>query len=69
MEPTEMRYGQVLNILLYFGYTMQNTRGSHYKFVDRQGKQLIICVHKNKVKRVYLQRIKYVVIKLMKRDL
>ncbi len=56
--PAEMRFGEIKSILFFLGYEINRTRGSHFIFTKAGFDAIIIPVHHNKVKRVYLLDIK-----------
>lgn len=61
-EPTEMRIGEVINIMAYFGYTLARIRGSHFQFTKPNTESMTIPVHAMKVKKYYLKKIKKIII-------
>ena len=57
-EPLEMRLGEIMNILLHFGYEIDRIHGSHYIFVKPHCDTITLPVHKGKITKVYLKVVK-----------
>lgn len=60
-EPTEMSFIKVASVLNYFGYELVNIDGSHHHFYRKGLGHIVIPIHKNKVKRFYLKKIKDII--------
>lgn len=54
--PPDMRFNEVRTLLKHLGFENTRTKGSHFFFTDGE-KRLIIPVHNNVVKKVYLEEI------------
>ena len=63
-EPSEMDFSKVQNILLGFNFKLARIKGSHFSFKNLEKGIITIPVHNQKVKRIYLKRVKYIIISL-----
>ena len=64
-EPSEMRIGEVVNILMHFGFHQRTINGSHYQFKKEKYLKLTLAVHNNKVKKIYVKSIKEAIMPLL----
>jgi len=64
-EPTEMRIGEIANILTHFGYAEERTNGSHHIFTKFDCDAIIIPAHNKKVKKQYIRDLKVVIINML----
>lgn len=63
-EPSEMRLQEVTGILLFLGYRLERSKGSHFQFTKDNQQVLTIASHHQKVKKIYLRTIKEVIIEM-----
>ena len=56
--PKEMRIDELKTLFQYFGYELDRIKGSHFIFTKTNTRGIIIPVHNNKVHRIYLKKIK-----------
>jgi len=54
--PAEMRFNEVIKVVEFFDWKLNNVDGSHFYYC-KQNSILCIVKHKNKVMRTYLKRV------------
>ena len=54
--PAEMRFNEVIRVVDFFDWKLNNVDGSHFYYC-KENSILCIVKHKNKVVRTYLKRI------------
>ena len=59
-----MSIQEIQNILESFGYTLDRIKGSHYIFVKENYDIIVLPVHSQKVRKIYLRKVKDIVEKL-----
>lgn len=55
LQPKELRVDETQAILFTFGYSIINSRGSHFRFKKKNFPSITIVVHHNKVKKWYIK--------------
>jgi predicted RNA binding protein YcfA (HicA-like mRNA interferase family) len=55
--PSPVRFAIVVKMLKERGFHLRHIRGSHHRFEDLKGRVVVIPVHHNLVKAVYVKQI------------
>jgi predicted RNA binding protein YcfA (HicA-like mRNA interferase family) len=55
--PSPVRFAQVVKMLRDKGYYPRHVRGSHHRFENSKGQVVVVPVHHNLVKAVYVKQI------------
>jgi predicted RNA binding protein YcfA (HicA-like mRNA interferase family) len=56
--PSEVRFAIVRDMLESCGWMLTRVKGSHHTFTKRGQRPVVIPVHRNRVKPVYVQEVK-----------
>jgi len=55
--PAEMRFEDVVKVLEFFGWNLENVNGSHFVYYKEGFLPLTVVRHKNRVKRECIRKI------------
>ena len=55
--PKETSFGAIHTILNNFGYKLDRINGSHHVYEKENAEPIVIPVHKNMIKKIYVKKI------------
>lgn len=55
-NPRELLFREIETILYNYGFTLVNSKGSHFRFKKKNFPSITIVVHNKKVKKWYVKR-------------
>ena len=55
--PKDITYEEIKKYLKHYGYELERINGSHHMFVGEDGDLIILPIHSNRIKYVYVKKI------------